>query len=420
MIRSTLKVFVLLTGSFLYSQSGTISPYSYTGLGEINFKGTQINRFMGGLEIYNDSIHANLSNPSSYGKLKLTNYSLGLNYRMNNLKAGDVKKSLNSASLDYIGVAIPTRRFGFGFGIIPYTSVGYRLSHTESVNEEEDVVNVFDGEGGVNKAYFSVGFKAFKYFSFGATFNYNFGQIIQETGRYQNQISLGTVLENKSSISGIDLKFATHLEIPIKETLEMQAMISYAPQANLTSTNSRLYSTRALSSATGFGERLEIDLADIGLYKTNVRIPDAITLGLGVGKERKWFAGGQYMMNMMGDFSHKFMSTSDVTYQNGYQISLGGFYIPDFSSITSYWKRIVFRMGFRHEQTGIIVNNFGLKETGINFGLGLPLAGFSNANVGFEYGSRGNRSDSLLKENFWSFRIGFSLNDRWFVKRKFN
>jgi len=410
----------LLAGSFLYSQYGTNSPYSYTGLGEINFKGTQINRFMGGLEIYNDSIHANLSNPSSYGTLKLTNYSVGLNYRINHLKGGEVRKSLNSASLDYIGVAIPTRRFGFGFGIIPYTSVGYRLSHSESLNGEEDVINVFDGEGGVNKAFFSLGFKALKYFSFGATFNYNFGQIIQETGRYQNQVSLGTVLENKSSISGVDLKFAAHLEIPIRETMKMQAMISYAPQANLTSTNSRRYSTQALSSATGFGERLEIDLAAVGLNKSNVRIPNVVSSGIGVGKERKWFAGAQYTMNGMGDFSHKFLSTPDVDYQNGYQISLGGFYIPDYRSITSYWKRIVFRMGFRHELTGIIVNNFGLKETGINFGVGLPLAGFSNANVGFEYGSRGNGKESLLKENFWSFRIGFSLNDRWFVKRKFN
>ena len=60
MIRTTLKVFALLTGSFLFSQAGTISPYSFTGLGEVNFRGTQINRFMGGLEVYNDSIHANL------------------------------------------------------------------------------------------------------------------------------------------------------------------------------------------------------------------------------------------------------------------------------------------------------------------------------------------------------------------------
>ena len=28
--------------------------------------------------------------------------------------------------------------------------------------------------------------------------------------------------------------------------------------------------------------------------------------------------------------------------------------------------------------------------------------------------------DNLFKENFWSFRVGFSLNDKWFIKRKYN
>ena len=112
MIRNTLKFFVLFFSTFIFSQSGTISPYSIAGLGEVNFRGTQINRFMGGLEIYNDSIHANLSNPSSYAKLKLTNYLIGLNYRINNLKGATETKSIASAGLDYIGVAIPTRLFG--------------------------------------------------------------------------------------------------------------------------------------------------------------------------------------------------------------------------------------------------------------------------------------------------------------------
>ena len=69
------------------------------------------------------------------------------------------------------------------------------------------------------------------------------------------------------------------------------------------------------------------------------------------------------------NFSHEFISLANVGYENAYQFSLGVLY-PDQSSITSYWKRIVFRMGFRHELTGIVINNFGLKETGINFGFG--------------------------------------------------
>jgi hypothetical protein len=329
------------------------------------------------------------------------------------------KKSIASAGLDYIGVAVPTKYFGFGFGIIPYTSVGYKLSHLES-SENDDILNLFEGEGGINKVFFSVGFKALKNLSFGATLNYNFGQIVYETGRFQNEVTLGTVLENRSSVSGLDLKLSSHLEIPVKDDIELQAMFSYSPEANLTSTNSRFFNTRPFSGSSSFGDRVEIALIDFGLKRTNIRIPHVTSFGLGVGEERKWFAGTQYTMNAMKNFSHEFINLANVDYENGYQFSLGGFFIPDFSSITSYWKRIVFRMGFRHELTGTVVNNFGLKETGINFGIGLPLSGFSNTNIGFEYVSRDGGEGSSFKEKFWSFRVGFSLNDKWFVKRKFN
>ena len=419
MIRNTFKLFALLTCSFIFSQTGTTSPYSYAGLGDVNFRGTHVNRFMGGLEIYNDSIHANLSNPSSYAKLKLTNYTLGLNYRINNMIGANDTKSIASAGLNYIGVAMPTKYFGFGFGIIPYTSVGYKLSYLENVNDNENILNLFEGEGGINKTFFSIGFRPLKFLSLGVTLNYNFGKIRYETGIFQDQVTLGTVLENISSISGLDLKLSTQLEIPIKDALELQAMLSYTPEANLISTNSRFYNTRSFLATNNFGENVEISLIDFGLKRTNITIPDIISFGFGVGKERKWFAGVQYTMNAMQNFSHEFISLPNVGYENAYQFSLGGFYIPDYSSITSYWKRIVFRMGFRHELTGILINNFGLKETGVNFGFGLPLAGFSNTNIGFEYASRVADSKTY-KENFWSFRIGFSLNDKWFIKRKYN
>ena len=204
---------------------------------------------MGGLEIYNDSIHANLSNPSSYAKLKLTNYTLGLNYRINNMIGANETKSIASAGLNYIGVAMPTKYFGFGFGIIPYTSVGYKLSYLENVNDNENILNLFEGEGGINKTFFSIGFRPLKFLSLGVTLNYNFGKIRYETGIFQDQITLGTVLENISSISGLDLKLSTQFEIPIKDALELQAMLSYTPEATLISTNSRFYNTRSFQQA---------------------------------------------------------------------------------------------------------------------------------------------------------------------------
>ena len=419
MIKNLVKIFLLIFTNIALSQSGTNSPYSYTGLGEVNFRGNQINRFMGGLEVYNDSIHANLSNPSSYAKLLLTTYSIGLNYSNNQLSDTNDSKSLISSGLDYIGIAIPTKKFGFGFGIIPFTSVGYKLSQIDD-SSSSDILNRYEGEGGINKVFFSLGLYLLKNLSFGVTINYDFGKLKYQTSKFLDDVYLGTILINESSISGLDIKLATNYEIPVNSKIDLHVMVSYVPQGSLNSNNKRLLITSPLSDPSNIAEIIEIDLAETGLDFTEIQLPSSSIVGFGLGKKSKWFAGAQYIMTNSSNFKNSFNTLPNVSYKDGSQFSIGGFYIPDYSSITSYWKRVVLRMGFRHEVTGIFKNNFGINETGINFGAGLPLPGYSNVNIGFEYGSRGTKNSNILNEKFWTVRIGFSLNDRWFIKRKYN
>ena len=419
MIKNLVKIFLLIFTNIALSQSGTNSPYSYTGLGEVNFRGNQINRFMEGLEVYNDSIHANLSNPSSYAKLLLTTYSIGLNYSNNQLSDTNDSKSLISSGLDYIGIAIPTKKFGFGFGIIPFTSVGYKLSQIDD-SSSSDILNRYEGEGGINKVFFSLGLYLLKNLSFGVTINYDFGKLKYQTSKFLDDVYLGTVLINESSISGLDIKLATNYEIPVNSKIDLHVMVSYVPQGSLNSNNKRLLITSPLSDPSNIAEIIEIDLAETGLDFTEIQLPSSSIVGFGLGKKSKWFAGAQYIVTNSSNFKNSFNTLPNVSYKDGSQFSIGGFYIPDYSSITSYWKRVVLRMGFRHEVTGIFKNNFGINETGINFGAGLPLPGYSNVNIGFEYGSRGTKNSNILNEKFWTVRIGFSLNDRWFIKRKYN
>ena len=48
------------------------------------------------------------------------------------------------------------------------------------------------------------------------------------------------------------------------------------------------------------------------------------------------------------------------------------------------------------------------------------MAGVSNTNVTFELGKIGNKNNNLVEENYLTVRVGFSLNDIWFIKRKYN
>jgi hypothetical protein len=65
------------------------------------------------------------------------------------------------------------------------------------------------------------------------------------------------------------------------------------------------------------------------------------------------------------------------------------------------------------------VNGNNVSDFGINFGLSIP-AGRSSIDLGLRTGRRGNVSDNQLSEQYWKLYLGLSLNDQWFIKRKFD
>jgi hypothetical protein len=102
-------------------------------------------------------------------------------------------------------------------------------------------------------------------------------------------------------------------------------------------------------------------------------------------------------------------------------MSIGGFYIPDYASFSGIFNRLVYRAGFYSEKTGLNINGESINEFGISFGLGIPAGGlFSNVNTTVELGKRGTTNANLIEENFINFQLSLSLNDRWFIKRKYN
>jgi len=411
---------IFLAGSpFIFAQSNTSSPYSIGGLGEIAFKGNAINRHMGGLDIVSDSLHANINNPASLGDLKLVTYSLGLNYKSTKLSSNASNESVTSASIDYLVVAIPTKKFTFGFGILPATSVGYRLQSVIDGENINNVVNRNEGYGGLNQTFISIGFKVFEFLNFGVSANYNFGKITNESSRQEQNIDFGTFFTKTSSLVGFNYRFATQLKIPLTSKVRLDAMAYYVPKNSLTATNESVYFTRSVTTQD-LGDFENLDLAARNLKETSISLGDQYSFGLGITKEKKWFVGGQYSQRNSADYVNNFISLDNITYANGSRLSFGGFYLPDYSSITSYWKRIVYRAGMRFEDTGVLFNNQPLKETGISFGVSLPMAGYSNANIGIEFGKRGSQDNGLIQESYWNLIVGLSLNDIWFIKRKFN
>ena len=399
-----------------FSQSGTSSPYSFYGIGTSTFKGSIDSRSMGGLSVYSDSIHVNLTNPASLSELKRVNYSLGITYDDLTFKSENANEYSNSSNVNYLAVAIPTKHFTFAFGVIPQTSVGYLL---ESKNESvvPNSIDRYKGEGGVNTAFLSFGVKLFKKISVGLTTNYEFGNLNHITTRFLENVELATRLESNSSLSGLNNVYSLMLREKIANKLSLHATFVSSQKFDLGSNNSQTISAYSVTGQFG-GETIPVDLGY--LEKTEITVPKYQTFGLGLGVDTKWFVGAEYKLVDGGGLNNKLFELDNVEFKKGSKFSLGGFYIPKYDSFTSFFSRIVYRGGFRVEDSGLHIDNQSIKEVGLNFGFGIPFQGFSSINLGFEVGKRGTTNAGLIQENFFSVRLGMSLSDLWFVKNKYN
>jgi len=418
---SLILLFVLST-SFVVSQTNTGSPYSLNELGDINFLGNVSNLSMGGIDSAIDSIEFNINNPSSLAKLKTTNYLIGTFYKSTGISNVNSTDNINTANINYIAVGIPTKIFGFGFGVLPYSSVGFNLQSTEEYNTANSINSrLFGAEGNINRAFVSIGLPLLKYLSLGASANYNFGKFNYEKFNLIENVNYGIFANSSSEISGFTYNFSSNLSIPLKNDFTLNLVYSFYPEGNLDSYNiESLYTSNSSSiSLESLGDFVDIDLNSRGLENTKLPVPKKSVYSLGLEKKNSWFLGFQYESKLSSNFENVFLDIQNVSYRDSNSLSIGGYIIPDSSSLISYWKRVKYSIGIKNEKKSIIVNNLPVNHFSLNLGLGLPIAGLSKANLGLEIGKVGD-NDSLVKENYLALRLGLSLNDVWFIKRKYN
>ena len=442
MIKRFVVILIAIISCQTFAQQGTASPYSFYGIGSLKFRGTVENKSMGGISTYIDSLRINLRNPASYagknldanpydGESRPVKFSVAGSFSSVNLNSDSETQKANTSTFDYLAVSIPLGRFGAGFGLLPFTSVGYKL---EDINSAEDnrIDYRYQGEGGLNKVFFSLGYLVTDNFSIGVDMNYNFGNTQNNATNFiydddGNLAQFQTREDNRSDLSGFNFNFGAAYKTQISDKLELSATATYAPESSLGSENLRSISSIVL---TNLGDEfiqntIDVDLESSGLANTDLNLPSRLAIGLGIGNAKKWFIGAEYTAQNTSVFNNPIFNTTNSSFEDSSSFAVGGFYLPNYNAFSSYFKRIVYRAGARFENTGLLINNEAINEFGISFGLGLPVGAsntglFSELNFGFEYGQRGTTKQNLIQEDFFNVNVSLSLSDRWFKKRKYN
>src|SRR6185437_11739529 len=177
-------------GAKAQSTATTSSPYSKYGLGDITPGYLPQNIGMGGISTAINKINfynnINPLNPASYGAINLTTIDVGIYSNIVNLSQAGQKASDANFRLSHVAFAVPiTKRSAISFGLLPYSEMGYNYKQTLSrgytgKGVDTNATNyVYNGDGGLSKAYFGYGFGIGKHFLIGGNVSYIFGNLQQ-------------------------------------------------------------------------------------------------------------------------------------------------------------------------------------------------------------------------------------------------
>ena len=405
---------IILGGLFLlslqnFAQEGTASPYSFHGVGDVKYKGTIESRSMGAVGILIDSLQINMQNPATLPGTKFSSFGVGATFRPQWTKSGAVTEKAQRTTYDYLTLAIPAGKWGFGLGLHPYSYVGYKI-----IKKDEVEAYKYDGVGGLNQTYFALGYRVNSKLTFGANVQYTFGKTERNVTFFRNDVQNGINENNVSTYGGVGFNVSSIFKTKIHK-LDFLASAAFSSSTRLIADNTRVTGLATVVN----GSIVVFDEKESDIPNTRMKLPSTLTFSSGIGKSKKWFVGMESAFLSKPDID--FDASDDAVFESAAKFGLGGYFIPKYDSFSNYFSRVAYRAGFRMEQTGLVVSGKSIKDQALTFGFGFPLGNYgTSANLGFELGKKGTTIAGLVQEKYANISIGLIFNDRWFVKRKYD
>jgi hypothetical protein len=423
MIKRIAVVSLMLIASIGTAQKNNTSAYSFFGIGDKNSSSSVEHLSMGGVGVAMGSPNnLNISNPAAAATLFFTNYALGVEGSQIAIKDDSGKENAASAYLRYLTLGFPLgSKAGMYFGITPNSSVGYSLLANEyDVNDEVIEASLYEGDGGSNRVFAGFGVTLFKGFRVGLEGSYVFGKIENSVTNQILDVALATRHKTSSTLKGTAMKAGFQLDVPLKNDLFFHAGSSFELESEIDTEGQQYLYSLLLGNFESPRDTI-LNQETIGILRSPLRS----NIGVGLGKQNRWFVGADLSFQEALELEGAVLNSyNKINYEKYTKFAVGGYFIPDYNSITSYWNRVVYRAGIRMEQSGLQVDPSGLgtnfttiKDFGISFGVGLPMKNaISSLNLGVELGKRGKATGGLVQENYINFRLSLSLGDKWFKK----
>lgn len=417
----SLALFFALTS---FAQTGIDSPYSRFGLGTLAPKSNHTRQTgMGGIgNALSTNRFLNAANPASYAAVDSLSFLFGAGLSFTGVNYRTTLKSEvgNYANVSFFTAAFPlTPWLRAGVGLLPYSNIAFNLSTSGTTAQSLRYGKIYEGKGGINRLFLGNAIKLGKNASAGFNVNYLFGRNSTLSYLYFPDSANMAVTKVDSRLTASAFSFDAGLlyKFNLGKETSLQLGLTYGLGHDMPVKREFLVQ----SQFGGLFGQVEY-VIDTIFYRPEQRstlsLPHSIGSGLVLEKKDRWLGGLDFNWQNWERYKSPVPADSLI---NSWNIAAGFQYVPQHSAISSYWRKMVYRSGFRYHQTYLSINGKPINEFGISFGVSLPLPRtFTTVDLSLEAGSRGSTKNSLVRESFFNFRTGVSIYERWFVKRKYD
>jgi hypothetical protein len=227
--------------------------------------------------------------------------------------------------------------------------------------------------------------------------------------------------EQSSQIAGVNYDYGIQYSIDFSETKHLILGYSASANSKLNVQNTLIVSQYSYDSSGNQNVATD-SLVNTQSPKGKIPLPQINHFGISFQKEGSFLIGADYTI---GKWSNLTIAGTNAGLQDSKTFNLGGELIPNSNALNNYLALIDYRLGMIYENTYLNINNVNIKRYAATFGLGLPIphdrasSAFYKVNFSAEIGKQGTISNGLVQENYVNFHLSFTLNDKWFLRYRY-
>ena len=412
-----------MVGIRAFAQADVDSPYSVFGVGQMAGKTMNVKlKGMGGVAngMFGGGL-INTANPASYARIDSLAFlfDAGFYLKTSDFSTSNLSERSSNASFNQVFMAFGlTDWWKMALGVRPYSSLGYTMIVNANNAEVGNYSTAFTGSGGLNQAVIGNAFKLGKHFSLGVNVNYVFGDSETMTTLYfpDSTFKVSSRRSVDMMVSSFKFDYGLLYNTNIGNDYNLGIGITYDQSIKL-----RGKQTTYIRTIAGDSDAELEYLIDTVLYKVDngarLTMPQGFGAGFVFQKNNKWAFGVDFDWTQWSRFAREGANDS---LRDAWRVAAGFEYMPTYSSVSNYFRKVTYRVGGFYEQTYLTLRGHALNKMGITVGASLPLPRTqSKVNVAVEVGRCGTKLDGLIQENYLRFDVGVSVFERWFMKRKY-